>query len=383
MWFFTEEHKLLKKSVRDFAQSVLGPKIDELDEKEGYDRTYFTKMADLGLLGITTAEEYGGTQMGCVAATIAMEELGAVDASTALSYLAHTILTVNNIATSASDAQKKKYLPKLVSGEWIGGMGMTEPGAGSDALAMRTRAEKKGKKYILNGSKMFITNAVMGDVFYVYARTGDGRKDISTFIVESSFPGFKMGKKLKKMGMRASPTGELIFENCEVPAENLVGQEGGSVAHMLKNLDIERITISGISLGIARASIETAVKYAKERSQFGRPIADFQMIQAMLADAQAAYEAAAHYTYNIAKAWDEGLLDSNEASRASSAKVKLFAAPMATKVALDAIQILGGYGYIKEFPVERYMRDAKLVEIGAGTNEMLRVITARSMLGDL
>lgn len=382
MWFFSEEHKMLQKMVRDFAQSVLAPKIEYLDETEGYDRSYFTKLGELGLLGITVPEEYGGTNMGCVAATIAMEELGAVDASTALTYLAHSMLAVNNIATNASDEQKRRYLPKLISGEWVGGMGMTEPGAGSDALAMTTRAVKKGDKYILNGTKMFITNAVIGDVFYVYARTGDGRKDISTFIVESSFPGFKMGKKLKKMGMRASPTGELIFENCEVPAANLVGHEGDSVSHMLKNLDIERITISGISLGIARASIEASVKYAKERSQFGKPIATFQQIQERLAEAQANYEACAAYTYQAAKEWDEGLLDPTR-SRSLGAKVKLVTAQMATKVALDAIQILGGYGYIKEFPVERYMRDAKLMEIGAGTNEMLRVITAREMLGEM
>ncbi|MBI3555210.1 MAG: acyl-CoA dehydrogenase family protein [Deltaproteobacteria bacterium] len=382
MWFFTDEHRLLEKSVRDFAQSVLGPRIEHLDETEQTDKSYFKKMADLGLLGITAPEEYGGTRMGCVAATIAMEEIGAVDASTALSDLAHSYLTVNNIATNASEAQKQKYLPKMISGDWIGGMGMTEPGAGSDALAMRTRAVKKGDKYILNGTKMFITNAIIGDVFYVYARTGDGRKDISTFIVESKFPGFKMGKKLKKMGMRASPTGELIFENCEVPDENLVGGENQAVGHMLKNLDIERITISGISLGIARASLEVAVKYAKERHQFGKPIADFQMIQAMLADGQAEYEAARFYTYGSAQMWDEGKL-TGSSSRALSAKVKLVAARMATKVALDAIQILGGYGYIKEFPVERYMRDAKLMEIGAGSNEMMRVIAARDMLGDL
>jgi isovaleryl-CoA dehydrogenase len=241
---------------------------------------------------------------------------------------------------------------------------------------------KKGDKYILNGTKMFITNAVIGDVFFVYARTGDDRKDLSTFIVESKFPGFKMGKKLKKMGMRASPTGELIFENCEVPAENLVGREGESVAHMLKNLDIERITISGISLGLARASIEAAVKYAKDRVQFGKSISEFQQIQQMLSEAQSQYEAAAYYAYGAAQQWDQGLLDPR-GSRSIGAKVKLVATQMATKVALDAIQILGGYGYIKEFPVERYMRDAKLMEIGAGTNEILRVITARDMLGDL
>lgn len=382
MWFFTEEHRMLQNSVGSFAKSVLAPNIDHLDETEGFDRSYFKKLGDLGLLGITAAEEYGGTDLGCVAATIAMEEIGAVDASTALSYLAHAMLTVNNIATNASDVQKKKYLPKLISGEWIGGMGMTEPNAGSDALGMQTKAVKKGNKYILNGTKMFITNAVVGDVYYVYARTGEGRKDISTFIVEKNFPGFKMGRKLKKMGMRASPTGELIFENCEVPEENLVGKEGDSISHMLKNLDIERITISGISLGIARASIETSVKYAKERSQFGKTLSEFQMIQAMLAEAQSNYEAAAHFTYGAAKAWDEGAL-TPVSSRSISAKVKLFTAQIATKIALDAVQILGGYGYIKEFPVERYMRDAKLMEIGAGTNEILRVLIARDLFGEL
>lgn len=382
MWFFTDEHRLIQKSAGDFSRSVLAPKIEHLDEVEGFDKTYFRKLGDLGLLGITVPEEFGGTEMGCVAATLAMEELGAVDASTALSYLAHSMLAVNNLATNGSSAQKKKYLPKLISGESVGCMGMSEPGAGSDALAMRTKAVKKGDKYILNGTKMWITNAEMADFFYVYARTGDGKKDISTFIVERSYPGFRVGKKLKKMGMRASPTSELIFENCEVPAENLVGKEGDSVSHMIKNLDIERITISGISLGIARASLEVATKYSKERTQFGKPISEFQMIQQMLADGQAEYEASANYVYNAAQAWDRGELAPVN-SRALGAKVKLVSARMATKVALDAVQILGGYGYTREFPVERYMRDAKLMEIGAGTNEILRVIIARDMLGDL
>ncbi|MGE4232702.1 MAG: acyl-CoA dehydrogenase family protein [Bacteriovoracia bacterium] len=379
MWFFTDEHRLLQKSVRDFATSVLAPKIEELDEKEGFDRSYFKKMADLGLLGITVPESDGGTDMGCVAATIAMEEIGAIDASTALTYLAHSILFINNLATNGSPEQKKKYLPKTISGEWIGGMGMTEPGSGSDALSMRTKAVKKGNKYILNGTKMFITNAVIGDIFYVYARTGESKKDISTFIVESSFPGFRMGRKLKKMGMRASPTGELIFENCEVPAENLVGKENDSISHLFKNLDIERITISGISLGIARAALDVATKYAKEREQFGSPLGSFQMIQAMLADGMAEYEASRSLVYQNAQEWDLKLLG-NAGSQSAGAKAKLMAARMATKVALDSIQILGGYGYIKEFPVERFMRDAKLMEIGAGTNEVMRLIIARELL---
>lgn len=381
MWFFTSEQKLLQESVRDFAQSVLGPKIEYLDETEGYDRSYFTRMGELGLLGVTVPEKDGGFNMGCVAAIIAIEELAAVDASTALSYLAHSILCVHNLADNGSTEQKRHYLPKLLSGEWIGGLGMTEPGAGTDALGLATRAVRKDNNYVLNGSKIFITNAVIGDVFFCYGRTGEGKKDISSFIVESRFPGFRMGRKLKKMGMRASPTGELIFDNCEVPIANLVGKEGDSIAHMFKNLAIERIAIAGISLGIARASLEAAKKYAQERSQFGKSIGEFQMIQQMLADGQAEYEAAANFTYNVAKEWDSGLQSDLAKLRTASAKVKLVAARMATKVALDAVQILGGYGYTKEFPVERYARDAKLVEIGAGTNEILRVVIAKDMLG--
>jgi isovaleryl-CoA dehydrogenase len=382
MWFFTEEQKILKQMVANFAKQNLAPYIEKLDEEEGFNKEAFKKMGELGLLGITVPEKDGGTQMGCVGATIAMEEMGAIDASTTLSYLAHSILFVNNLATNGNEEQKRKYLPKVISGEWIGGMGMTEPEAGTDALNMSTQAVKKNNKWVLNGSKMFITNSTVGDVFYVYAKTGPDKKDISTFIVEKNFPGFKVGKKLKKMGMRASPTGELIFENCEVPEENLVGKLNGSLASMIKNLDIERITIAGISLGIARASIEVATKYATERKQFGTPISQFQMIQERLAEAQTQYEAACALVYNAAKMWDEGLLASNS-SRTIGAKAKLFSAQMATQVALDAIQILGGYGYIKEFPVERYMRDAKLIEIGAGTNEILRVIIARELFSKL
>ena len=380
MWFFTEEEQLLKNSVRGFAQQVIAPKAAELDENEGFERSHFKGLAELGLLGITAPEAYGGAEMGCVAATIAMEELGAVCGSTALSYLAHSILAVNNLATNGTEAQKQKYLPKLINGEWIGGMGMSEPGAGTDALAMRTKAERKGDHYVLNGTKLWITNATVGEIFYVYARTGPGRNDISTFIVEKGMKGFSFGKKLSKLGMRGSPTGELIFENCSVPVENRVGEENKSIASMIKNLDIERITISGISLGLARASLEAATQYAKERSQFGQPIGNFQMIQKMLADGQAEFEAARYYCYGAAKQWDLGQLN-GPGSRSIGAKVKLVAAQIATKVGMDAIQILGGYGYTKEFPVERFMRDAKLVEIGAGTNEILRVITAKDMLG--
>lgn len=381
MWFFSEEQKMLQEMTRQFAMSELAPKIEELDASEGFNRNAFIKMGELGLLGITVPEEDGGTNMGAVAATIVMEEMGAVDASTTLSYLAHSILCVNQIGHNANKEQKNKYLPKLLSGEWIGGMGMTEPEAGSDALSMQTKAVKEGEFYTLTGTKTFITNGPCGELFYCYAKTGETKKDISTFIIESSTPGFSRGKKFSKMGMRASPTGELVFDKCKIPESQRVGNENSSIKMMMRNLDVERITIAGISLGIARASIQTAIKYAMERKQFGKSIASFQQIQERITEASAWYEACRSLTYNAAKMWDLGLMKDKQASL-MAAQAKLQSAQMATQVALDAIQVLGGYGYIREFPVERYMRDAKLVEIGAGTNEILRLIIARQLLGE-
>jgi isovaleryl-CoA dehydrogenase len=381
MWFFSDEHKMLQDTVRQFSKSELAPQIEKLDAEEGFNRKSFYRMGELGLLGILVPEEDGGAGLDAVAATLAMEEMAAVDASTTLSYLAHTILCVNQIAKNCSPEQKQRYLPKLISGEWIGGMGMTEPGSGSDALGMKTRAVRKGDHYLVSGSKTFITNGPGGDVFYCYAKTGETKRDVSTFIIDKTMPGFSAGKKFSKMGMRASPTGELIFADCRVPTGNRVGEEGSSVSMMMRNLDIERITISGISLGIARASIEVATRYARERNQFGKPIGAFQQIQERLTEASAWYEGCKALTYNAAKMWDLGLMQGKEASM-MAAKAKLQSAQMATQVALDAIQILGGYGYIREFPVERYMRDAKLMEIGAGTNEVLRLIIARQMLGE-
>lgn len=382
LWFFTEEENMLAETVRSFAKAELAPKIEHLDEVEGINQEAFKKLGDLGLLGITVPEADGGAGMGAVAATIAMEEMAAIDASTTLSYLAHSILCVNQIGTNGSKEQKQKYLPKLISGEHIGGMGMSEPGSGSDALGMLTRAEKQSNgSYKINGSKTWITNGPNGDIFYCYARTGPTKKDVSTFIIEKGMPGFTTGKKFKKMGMRASPTGELWFSDVMVPEANRVGAEHGSVKAMMRNLDIERITIAGISLGCARACIEVATQYAKERKQFDKPIGAFQQIQERLTEAAAWYEACRALTYQAAKTWDLGLMTGKDASM-MAAKAKLQAAQMATQVGLDAIQILGGYGYTREFPVERHMRDAKLIEIGAGTNEILRVIIARHMLGD-
>lgn len=370
-----DEQRLLNETLLNFASRSLIPKAEEIDEKEGFNKESFKEMASIGLLGITAKEEYGGTGLGAFEATLAMERMGEACASTTLSYLAHSILCVNNIHENASEAQKKKYLPRLINGEWLGAMGMTEPGAGSDALGLKTKAEKKGDKYFLTGTKTFITNGPFADVFVIYARTGPNKKDISTFIVEKSFPGFKVGKRLHKLGMRGSPTSELIFENCEVPVENLVGSENSSVEHMMRNLNIERITISGISLGIHSSCLRYASQYAKERSQFGTPIAEFQMIQERIAEMATNLDAGRALTYNAAALYDQG-----EKDMQLGAKSKLFTAQMATKAGLDAIQILGGYGYMKEYPVERYMRDAKLMEIGAGTNEVMRLIIAKNTL---
>jgi len=380
MWFFSDEHRLLSETVREFSKKELAPRIEKLDYEEGFNREAFGQLGRLGLLGITVDEADGGAGGDAVGATIVMEEMAAVDASTTLSYLAHSILCVNQISTNGNSEQKRKFLPKLISGEWIGGMGMSEPDAGSDALGMKTKAVRQEQDYVLSGTKTWITNGPVGDLFYCYAKTGEGRKDISSFIVERGTPGFSTGKKFSKMGMKASPTGELVFAQCKLKGENRVGEEGGSVKMMMRNLDLERITISGISLGIARSAIEVATRYSQERKAFGKPIGAFQQIQERLAEATAWYEACRCITYDAAKMWDLGLLKGRDASTLA-AKAKLQAAQMATQVSLDAIQILGGYGYTREFPVERYMRDAKLIEIGAGTNEILRVIIARAMLG--
>ncbi|MFZ9595729.1 MAG: acyl-CoA dehydrogenase family protein [Bdellovibrionia bacterium] len=380
MWFFSEEHRLLQETVREFSKKELSPRIDELDSHENFNRDAFFELGKLGLLGITVSEEDGGAGGDAVGATLIMEEMGAVDASTTLSYLAHAILCVNQIGCNGSLAQKERVLPKLLSGEWIGGMGMSEPDAGSDALGMKTKAVRQGDHYLLNGTKTWITNGPVGDVFYCYAKTGSGRKDVSSFLIERGTPGFSTGKKFSKMGMRASPTGELVFSNCKVSVDSRVGEEGASIRMMMRNLDLERITISGISLGIARAAIEVSTQYAQERRAFGKPIGGFQQIQERLAEASAWYEACRSLTYEAAKRWDLGLLQGRNASTLA-AQAKLQTAQMATQVSLDAIQILGGYGYTREFPVERFMRDAKLIEIGAGTNEILRVIIARGMLG--
>jgi isovaleryl-CoA dehydrogenase len=378
MWFFSSEEKELQAVCRHFANTELAPFAAEHDENESFNLQAFRKMGELGVLGITADPEYGGAGLGAVAATIVMEEFGRVCASSALSYLAHSMLCVNNIQANASAEQKAKYLPKLISGEHIGCMGMSEPEYGSDAVGLQTKAKAEGDNFILNGTKMWITNAQFADVAYVYTRTGAEKKNLSTFIVEKGTPGFSVGKPIHKMGMRASPTGELIFDNAKVSRSQLVGNVGDSVYHMMKNLDLERITISGISLGIAEACVQACQKYVQERKQFGQAIGKFQMIQRMLAEMSTETEMMRHFLYSAAKQYDLGAK-----GPVIAAQIKLGLPKMATKIALDAIQIHGGYGYSREFPVERFMRDAKLNEIGAGTNEVMVMIIAKNMLSQI
>jgi isovaleryl-CoA dehydrogenase len=375
MWFFSAEEKELQKVCRDFAQKELAPFAEKHDHDETFNINAFKKMGELGLLGITADPKYGGAGLGAVAATIVMEEFGKACAGSTLSYLAHAILCVNNIQNNASEEQKEKYLPKLITGEWIGCMGMSEPEYGSDAVGIQTKAKKDGDGYIINGTKMWITNAHYADVAYVYTRTGEDRKNLSTFIVEKGTPGFHAGKPIHKMGMRSSPTGELVFDNARVPASALVGKEGESIYHMMKNLDIERITIAGISLGIAQACVDQCIKYANERKQFGKNIGSFQLIQKMIAEMATETEMMRAFLYQIAKAYDDG-----DRGPAQAAMVKLAIPKMTTKIALDAIQVHGGYGYSREFPLERMMRDNKLNEIGAGTNEIMITIIAKHLL---
>jgi isovaleryl-CoA dehydrogenase len=375
VWFFSEEERELQNICRNFAAKELAPHAEKHDTDETFNIEAFRKMAEIGVLGITADPEYGGAGLGATAATIVMEEFGKACASSTLSYLAHSILCVNNIQANASDEQKAKYLPKLISGEHIGCMGMSEPEYGSDAVGIQTKAKQDGDHYIVNGTKMWITNAQYSDIAYVYTRTGEDRKNLSTFILEKEAGEFDVGKPIHKMGMRASPTGELIFDNCRVPKERRVGNEGDSIYHMMKNLELERITIAGISLGIAQACVDQCIKYSNERAQFGKTIGNYQLIQKMLAEMSTETEMMRSFLYNTAKQYDEGVK-----GRTVAAQVKLALPKMATKIALDAIQLHGGYGYSREFPVERMMRDNKLNEIGAGTNEVMIMIIAKELL---
>lgn len=376
MWYFSDEEKQLQEVCRDFAQKEIAPYAEKHDTDETFNLNAFKKMGELGILGITADPEFGGAGLGATAATIVMEEFGKACPGLTLSYLAHAMLCVNNIATNASKEQQAQFLPKLITGEHIGAMGMSEPGFGSDAVGMQCKAKADGDHYIINGNKMWITNAQYADVVYLYTRTGADKKDLTTFLIDTkNTEGYSVSKEIHKMGMRGSPTGELAFENAKVPAKNRVGGEGDSVHHMMRNLEIERLTISGISLGIAQACVDQCIKYANEREQFGKTIGNFQLIQKMIAEMAAETEMMRSFLYDSCKQWDEG-----KVSNTRAAMVKLNLPKMATKIALDAIQLHGGYGYSREFPLERLMRDNKLNEIGAGTNEVMIMIIAKNLL---
>lgn len=369
----TEQHLELRKMVRRFAERELAPQAEEYDRAERFNIDLFRRLgAELGLLGVTVPLDYGGSEMDAVAAVIVHEELSAVDPGFCLAYLAHSMLFVNNLAVNGNEAQKQKYLPGACSGELVGGMCMSEPGAGTDVLGMTTVARKDGDVYVLNGAKMWITNGAisdteLGDIFLVYAKHED-RSDraLSLFLVEKGTPGFSLGQKIhNKLGMRASTTAELVFEDVRVPAENLVGEPGGAVKSMMRNLELERLTLAAMSLGIARRCVETMNTYAQDRKSFGQPLNRFGQIQRHIAESYAEYMAGRSYVYNVAAAL--GL--ESYGNRLDSDGVKLYCSTMAKNVADRAIQVLGGYGYVGEYNVERLWRDAKLLEIGGGTNE--------------
>jgi isovaleryl-CoA dehydrogenase len=376
---FTAEQKMLRETVRKFAEKEVAPLAYMTDHEERFPIESFKKLAAMGLLGITVPVEYGGAGAGYTDMCIVGEEIGVVCDSTAGVYGTHADLCIDNIRRNASDAQKKKYLPSLCDGSKIGGLAMTEPSAGSDVMAMKLRAERKGDDYILNGTKIFITHGPVGDIFVVYAKTAPekGAHGVSAFIVEKDFPGFQRGKKFEKMGWRGTPTGELIFEDCRVPAENLFGGENKGAMVLMSGLNTERVFMGAMSLGLARGAYECALKYSKERIQFGKPIASFQLIQAKLADMAMEIELSHLITYKGAAMADKGL---HRDMNLIAAYAKLYCSEVAMRVTTEAVQILGGYGYMKEFPVERMMRDAKLHTIGAGTSEIQRIIIARELL---
>ena len=364
----TPEHSLLRQTVRDFVREQVEPQALAHDRDERFNLSLFRQLGELGLLGITVASEHGGAGMDAVAAVIVHEELSASDPGFCLAYLAHSMLFVNNFYHNASEEQRHGYLGKVISGEWIGGMCMTEPSVGTDVLGMKTQAVRRGDSYLINGRKIFITNGAiddktLGNIFLVYARTENG---ISSFLVEKGFPGFSLGQRLHgKAGMRASMTAELVFEDCVVPVENRLGEEGESTIHMMRNLEIERVTIAAMSTGIAARCVEIMTKYASERTAYGQPINQFGQIQRYIADSYAQYMAARTYLYHTAMRMS---LD-KPGQRVDSDGVKLVATTMAKVVADNAMQVLGGYGYFNEYIVERLWRDAKLLEIGGGTLE--------------
>ncbi len=371
-----EEIRMLRETAHRFAQERIAPRAAEIDRTNEFPRDLWPEMGALGLLGITVEEEYGGAGMGYLAHTIVMEEISRASASVGLSYGAHSNLCVNQIRLNGTEEQKRRYLPKLISGEHVGALAMSEPGAGSDVVSMKLRAEKRNDGYILNGSKMWITNGPDADVLVVYAKTDPdaGPRGISAFIIEKGFEGFRPAQKLDKLGMRGSNTSELVFENCFVPHENLLGEENRGVRVLMSGLDYERVVLAGGPLGIMAACLDVVLPYVHEREQFGQPIGTFELMQGKIADMYTDWSAARAFVYAVAAACDRG-----EQTRKDAAACILFAAERATQMALQAIQALGGNGYINEYPTGRLLRDAKLYEIGAGTSEIRRMLIGREL----
>ena len=372
----------LRETVRRFARDEVAPRAATIDQENLFPEDLWRKLGALGVHGITVAEEYGGTGLGYLAHIVVMEELSRASASVALSYGAHSNLCINQLHRNGSAAQKQQYLPKLVSGEHVGALAMSESGAGSDVLSMQLRADRRGDRFVLNGSKMWITNGGNADVLVVYAKTEPqaGSKGITAFIVEKGTPGLAFGEKLDKLGMRGSNTYPVFFEDCEVPVENVLGNLGGGVHVLMSGLDYERVVLSGGPLGIMRACLDVVMPYVHERKQFGEPLGKFQLIQAKLADMYSTWSAGRAYVYAVGKACDRG--DHVRTLRKDAAGAILYAAEKATWMAGEAIQILGGNGYINEFPTPRLWRDAKLYEIGAGTSEIRRMLIGRELFNE-
>ena len=375
---------MLRDSVADFAANEIAPLAAEMDRTDQFPMHLWRKMGDLGLLGLTVEEELGGTGLGYLAHIIVMEEISRASASVALSYGAHSNLCVNQIRRNGNGEQRKRFLPKLISGEHIGALAMSEPNAGSDVVSMKLRADRKGDHYVLNGTKMWITNGPDADVLVVYAKTdlAAGPQGITAFLVEKNFKGFSVAQKLDKLGMRGSHTGELVFQDCEIPAENVLGKVGGGVKVLMSGLDFERAVLAGGPLGIMAACMDTVLPYVHDRKQFGQAIGEFQLMQGKLADMYTTLMACRAYVYEVGRACDRATPDTLRALRKDAAGAILYAAEKATWMAGEAIQCLGGNGYINEYPTGRLWRDAKLYEIGAGTSEIRRMLIGRELFSD-
>jgi isovaleryl-CoA dehydrogenase len=371
-----ETADMLRASVESFAADEIAPRAAAIDKDNAFPADLWRKFGDLGVLGITVEEEYGGAGMGYLQHVVAMEEISRASASVGLSYGAHSNLCVNQIRRNGSETQKRRYLPKLISGEHVGALAMSEPGAGSDVVGMRTRAEQRGDRFVLNGSKMWITNGPDADVLVIYAKTDPeaGPRGITAFIIEKDFPGFSTAQKLDKLGMRGSNTCELVFNDCEVPEDNLLGRINDGVGVLMSGLDYERAVLAAGPLGIMQACMDAVLPYVHERKQFGQAIGEFQLMQGKIADMYTTMNAAKAYVYTVAKSCDRG-----ETTRKDAAGAILYAAEKATWMALEAIQCLGGNGYINDYPTGRLLRDAKLYEIGAGTSEIRRMLIGREL----